>query len=134
MRLRALPVCGKGLSYLISNYWQYDLFLPSGARRSSDRPSHARPRSVARKSRRWTAQGAAAGVGLLVTFCGPRELLNTAAWSGNLAAVRTLLSVGFNVAWANGRRTTALHSAAWQRHVDIVLALLEHHAPLDPNK
>lgn len=58
-------------------------------------------------------------------------LLNAAAWHGNLAAIQTLLAVGFNVASGNEHGATALHAAAWHAHRDIVQLLLQHGAPLD---
>ena len=54
-----------------------------------------------------------------------------AAWRGNVAAVRTMLAMGFDVASRNEHRATALHAAAWQGQVEIVQLLLMHHAPLD---
>lgn len=60
-----------------------------------------------------------------------RSHLHDAAWRGRLAAVRTLLSIGFHVDWGNQQRATALHAAAWQGHAEIVQLLLAHHARLD---
>ncbi|MCA9150791.1 MAG: ankyrin repeat domain-containing protein [Planctomycetales bacterium] len=58
-------------------------------------------------------------------------LLTAAAWRGQLAAVRTMLEIGFDIASTDQRRATALHAAAWQGHADVVELLLEHDPPLD---
>ena len=68
-------------------------------------------------------------IGELPADC--RGLLNAAAWRGNLEAVRAMLAVGFDVAWGNEHRATALHAAAWKGHVQLVQLLLQHDAPLD---
>jgi ankyrin repeat protein len=60
-----------------------------------------------------------------------RGLLSDAAWRGKLEAVRTMLAVGFDVAWGNQHGATALHTAAWQGHSQLVQLLLQHGAPLD---
>jgi ankyrin repeat protein len=60
-----------------------------------------------------------------------RGLLHDAAWRENLEAVRAMLTVGFDAAWGNGHRATALHAAAWKGHVQLVQLLLQHHAPLN---
>jgi len=64
--------------------------------------------------------------GLLVDFAG----------SGNTAAVRLMLDLGFDIGarrtnppWSAGE--TALHVAAWRGHLDIVKLLIERGAPLE---
>lgn len=64
--------------------------------------------------------------GLLVDFAG----------SGNAAAVRLMLDLGFDIAaqrsnppWAGGE--TALHVAAWRGHLPMVELLIERGAPLE---
>jgi ankyrin repeat protein len=64
--------------------------------------------------------------GLLVDFAG----------SGNTAAVRLMLDLGFDIGakrsrppWAEGE--TALHVAAWRGHLAIVNLLIERGAPLE---
>jgi len=64
--------------------------------------------------------------GLLVDFAG----------SGNTAAVRLMLDLGFEIGsprasprWAQGE--TALHAAAWRGHLEMVKLLIERGAPLE---
>ena len=64
--------------------------------------------------------------GLLVDFAG----------SGNIAAVRLMLDLGFDIgsartnpSWMQGE--TALHVAAWRGHLEMVKLLIERGAPLE---
>jgi len=68
----------------------------------------------------------AQNTGLLVDFAG----------SGNTAAVRLMLDLGFDIgarrtnpSWSAGE--TALHVAAWRGHLDMVKLLIERGAPLE---
>lgn len=60
-----------------------------------------------------------------------REFLYSSAWRSNLPAVRTLLKIGFDVAWGNRRGQTALHAAAWQGNLELVQFLLDYRPPLE---
>lgn len=60
-----------------------------------------------------------------------RSLLTHHAWCGRLAAVRTMLEVGFAPATIGLRGETALHNAAWMGHLGVVELLLGAGAPLE---
>jgi len=62
----------------------------------------------------------------LVTSLAPRDqrAITDAAWDGDAAAVRLMLSLGFDPATPGHDAGTALHCAAWQGSVDTVTAIL----------
>lgn len=60
-----------------------------------------------------------------------RSLAAQAAHEGRAVAVRTLLAMGWDIAWEGAWGGTPLHHAAWRGDVALVRDLLERAAPLD---
>lgn len=54
-----------------------------------------------------------------------------AAQHGRTDVVRTMLDVGFQPGWTNARGQTALHTACFSGHADVVKLLLQHKPPLE---
>jgi ankyrin repeat protein len=60
-----------------------------------------------------------------------KRLLISAASDNRLEAVRTMLSLGFDVGLVDPEGGTALHSAAWKGHVEMAKMLIEGGAPVN---
>jgi ankyrin repeat protein len=98
-----------------------DAFLAACAR-----ADETTARSIAVADRSTVSRLQSQNSGLLVDFAG----------SGNTAAVRLMLDLGFDIGaqrttppWASGE--TALHVAAWRGHLNMVKLLIERGAPLE---
>lgn len=60
-----------------------------------------------------------------------QQLLPEAAMHGNVAAVRAMLDIGFDIAAAGDQKMSALHWAAWHGNFDLVRTLLTDNPPLE---
>ncbi len=60
-----------------------------------------------------------------------QQLLPEAAMHGNVAAVRAMLDVGFDIAAARDQKMSALHWAAWYGNFELVRTLLTYNPSLE---